>query len=221
MMKRTLTSMALAGALALGACTTVDPETGERRLTHAGEGAIAGGVIGGIIGAIARPHHAGRGALIGAGLGALTGAAIGSYQDRHEAMMRHRMRRHAGVVVERRGQRIVLSLRNDILFAPGSAELEPGARRAIRDVAWVLRRNPQNTVHVYGFTDTVGGADENMELSQARADAVAAVLEEYGVDQARVETRGFGETHPRVRTGDDVDEPANRRVEVVLEPITG
>jgi outer membrane protein OmpA-like peptidoglycan-associated protein len=221
MMKRTLTIIALAGVLALGACTTVDPETGERRLTHAGEGAIVGGVIGGIIGAIARPNHAGKGAAIGAVFGALTGAAIGSYQDRHEAMMRYRMRRHAGVVIERRGQRIVLSMRNEVLFASGSAELEPGARRAIRDVAWVLRRHPQNTVHVYGFTDTVGGADENMELSQARADAVAGALEQYGVDSTRVETRGFGETRPRVRTADGVDEPINRRVEVVLEPVTG
>jgi outer membrane protein OmpA-like peptidoglycan-associated protein len=220
-MQRTLIIAALAGTIALAGCTTVDPETGERRPTHATEGAVVGGVLGGIIGAIARPNNAGKGAAIGAVFGALTGAAIGSYQDRHEAMLRYRMRRHADVIIERRGDRIILTMRNDLLFASGSAELDRRSNRAIRDVAYVLSRHPQNSVHVYGFTDTVGGADENRELSQSRADAVAAALEEYGVEPERVETRGFGEARLRVRTPDDVDEPRNRRVEVVLEPITG
>lgn len=220
-MKRTLIIAALIGAVSLSACTTVDPETGERRLTNAGEGAIIGGVLGAALGAVTRSHHPWRGAAIGGAFGALTGAAIGSYQDRHEAMMRYRMRRHAGVVVDRRGDRIVLTMRNELLFAPGSAELDVRARGALRDVAWVLRRHRQNSIHVYGFTDTVGAANDNMELSQARADAVAGALEQYGVEPQRVETRGFGETRLRVRTADDVDEPRNRRVEVVLEPITG
>jgi outer membrane protein OmpA-like peptidoglycan-associated protein len=221
MMKRTLTIIALAGAIALAGCTTVDPETGERRPTHATEGAVAGGIIGGIIGAIARRGNPGRGALIGAGIGALTGAAIGSYQDRHEAMMRHHMRHHRGVVIERHGHRIVLTMRSDLLFASGSAEIDRRAYRALRDAAWVLRRHPQNTVNVHGFTDTVGDEATNKELSEARADAVAAVLEENGVDPDRIRTRGFGERRLRVATPDGVDEPANRRVEVVLEPITG
>jgi outer membrane protein OmpA-like peptidoglycan-associated protein len=220
-MQRTLIVTALAGAIALAGCTTVDPETGERRPTHATEGAVAGGIIGGIIGAVVRPNHAGRGAAIGAVFGALTGAAIGSYQDRHEAMMRYRMRHHRGVVIRRDGNNIVLTMRNDLLFESGSAELGPRSGRTLRDVAFVLRRHPQNSVHVYGYTDTVGGAEANRELSAARASTVAAALEEFGVDPDRVETRGFGETRLAVPTPDGVDEPRNRRVEIVLEPITG
>jgi outer membrane protein OmpA-like peptidoglycan-associated protein len=136
-------------------------------------------------------------------------------------MMRARMRHHRGVAVRRDGRRIVLSMRNDLLFASGSAELGPGAGRTLRDVAWVLRRHPQSAVRVYGFTDTVGDADANMELSLARANAVASALEEYGIDPDRVETRGFGERRLAVPTPDNVAEPRNRRVEIVLEPVTG
>ena len=55
----------------------------------------------------------------------------------------------------------------------------------------------------------------------ARAEAVANELIHEGVEPARVSPRGYGETNLRVQTPDNVDEPRNRRVEIVLEPVTG
>lgn len=217
-MKRTLTTVALAAMLVAG-CTTVDPYTGERRPSHAGEGAVTGGIIGGVIGALARPHHAGTGALIGAGIGALAGAAIGASADQREAWWRYHMRyRH--VMVTRHGERIVLSMRSDLLFDSGSADISPRADATLRRVAAMVRRHRQ-AITVYGFTDTVGSAQSNIQLSEARAEAVANVLAQYGVRDSHINTRGFGETHLRVRTPDDTDEPRNRRVEIVLDPYTG
>jgi len=222
-MKRTLSIAALAGAVALAGCVTHDPYTGEAVPSHAGHDAVAGGVIGATIGAIVS-RHPGRGALLGAGIGALAGAAVGTYQDQQEADLRHAMREHMqrdGVMIERRGNEVILSLRNDLLFDTGSAELSPRADRALRAAARVLRRHRQNYVYVNGYTDTVGDPQANLQLSQQRADAVADALEQYGVEDSRIETKGYGEQHLRVPTPNNTPEPRNRRVEIVLEPYTG
>ena len=86
-MKSKLLVAALA-ALALSACTTTNPYTGQSELNKttggallgAGGGAVAGAVIGAATGG-----DAAVGALIGAGVGGLAGAGIGSYMDQQEA----------------------------------------------------------------------------------------------------------------------------------------
>jgi outer membrane protein OmpA-like peptidoglycan-associated protein len=220
-MKQTLTVAAVCAALALASCTTTDPYTGEERHSHVGEGAVQGGIIGAIIGAVVS-RHPGRGALVGAGIGAVAGGALGAIRDRQEAYYRHHFRGYRHVHVHRRGDRVVMAMENDFLFESGSAELHPLAQNTLRRMAHGLnRQREQASIAVYGYTDTVGPAEANMQLSQARADAVAEALRRYGVEDERIVTRGYGETHLRIRTPDDVDEPRNRRVEIVLEPPVG
>jgi outer membrane protein OmpA-like peptidoglycan-associated protein len=204
-MKRTLTIAALVGALALGGCISNNPNA-----SHTTEGAVSGGLIGAAIGALARPHHAGRGAVVGGVIGAVTGALIGASADQREAYYRHHLRGHA-VYIERHGDRVVLIMPSDRLFARGSADLRPHGERTIAAIAADLRQQEPGTVKVYGYTDAQGSPDEDRQLSQARAEAVAGALEKNGVERNRITAEGRG------AAGD----PRNGRVEIVLEPAAG
>lgn len=66
-------------------------------------------------------------------------------------------------------------------------------------------------LYIAGCTDTVGSADHNRDLSQARARAIAAWLRSHGYSKP-IFYHGFGESLLAVPTPDGVDEAANRRV---------
>lgn len=79
-----------------------------------------------------------------------------------------------------------------------------------------------NTVVVVaGYTDTSGPARYNLTLSERRADTVRAYLGGKGIPDAAIKTGGFGESNPRVPTGDGVRELQNRRVEITYGPGSG
>ena len=85
--------------------------------------------------------------------------------------------------------------------------------RTLAGVAEVLRHYDKTLINVDGYTDTTGSDQYNLDLSQRRAEAVADILVGGGVAQDRISpAKGFGETHLKVPTGDNVNEPRNRRV---------
>ena len=72
-------------------------------------------------------------------------------------------------------------------------------------------------IAVTGHTDTSGAPAYNMALSLRRANAVKDQLVREGVAAAAIAVTGRGETQLLVQTGDNVREPQNRRVEIVLQ----
>lgn len=71
------------------------------------------------------------------------------------------------------------------------------------------------TLFIAGHTDTRGSDEHNMKLSRDRAEAIAAWFQKQGLCIA-IAYEGFGETALRKLTKDEVDEPANRRVDYIL-----
>lgn len=69
-----------------------------------------------------------------------------------------------------------------------------------------------------GHADTSQSAERSLTLSEARVNAVAEQLVSLGMPEENISQEGFGETQPRVPTGDGVREPLNRRVEITFEP---
>ena len=94
--------------------------------------------------------------------------------------------------------------------------LEPDARANLDEFAKALKTPQLGTSRfvVEGHTDAVGSPSYNLDLSARRAQAVVRYLQERGVDTAKLEARGYGETKPVVA---DRFAGENRRVETRLK----
>jgi outer membrane protein OmpA-like peptidoglycan-associated protein len=71
-------------------------------------------------------------------------------------------------------------------FAFDRADLGPGGEAALAAILKELRANPTLTIDLEGSTDSVGGLDYNVRLSQRRVDAVKSWLVAHGVERARI-----------------------------------
>ena len=103
-----------------------------------------------------------------------------------------------------------------ILFDTDSDHLKPESAPVIKQVAQGLETNPNLKLEIDGYTDSVGGAAHNLDLSKRRAEAVRNVLvSQFNVDGSRLTSNGFGAGNP-VASNDTADGRAqNRRVEFV------
>ena len=103
-----------------------------------------------------------------------------------------------------------------LYFRNGSTELTAESREEFPAVVAAIRERASADTSVVGHTDTSGDARKNIELSLARARAVAALLAVQGIDPGTLEITSHGEANLLVPTGDNVPEPRNRRVEVTV-----
>jgi outer membrane protein OmpA-like peptidoglycan-associated protein len=101
-----------------------------------------------------------------------------------------------------------------LYFVTGTDELTPESKAELQNILSALKDRPLPDVLVIGHTDTVGDLIVNDRLSAQRAETVKGFLVEIGIPAARIRSSGRGEREPLVRTGDEVDEPRNRRVEI-------
>jgi OmpA-OmpF porin, OOP family len=103
-----------------------------------------------------------------------------------------------------------------VFFDWNRADLTPRAREIIGEAAQASRTANVTRLEVSGHADRSGTPAYNQGLSQRRAEAVAADLVSKGVSRAAISIQAFGESRPLVPTADNVREPQNRRVEIVL-----
>jgi len=211
-----------AAALLAAACTTTDPYTGQQTRNNTATGALLGAAAGAVAGYLTNTNDSSEGATnaaIGAGVGALAGAAIGNYMDRQQAQLNRELA-GTGVEVDRRGDDIVLNMPGDITFPFDSAEIQSRFYPVLNDVAATLSEYNQTTVGVVGHTDSVGSDSYNLALSERRAESVAAYLVRNGVIAERIYIDGRGEAQPIASNQTEEGRAQNRRVEIVLSPIT-
>jgi len=105
-----------------------------------------------------------------------------------------------------------------ILFATGKAELQPESRPVLKEIAATLKQHAELKILIEGHTDNVGAPASNLALSDARAAAVkAALVADFGIDAARVSTKGLGDTKPAAPNTTAEGRAQNRRVEVVKQ----
>ena len=201
-MKRFAGSLALASAIAVTGCSTVNPYTGEKQTSKATSGAAIGAVAGALIGIATSDSAKERKerALAGAGIGAVTGGGVGYYMDVQEAKLRQKLE-GAGVSVTRDGENIILNMPGNLTFATDSTNVKSSFDPVLDAVSEVLNEYKSTMIQVAGHTDSTGGDRYNLLLSQQRAQAVSNKLSGYGVEQVRLDTVGFGETQPIAKIG--------------------
>jgi outer membrane protein OmpA-like peptidoglycan-associated protein len=98
-------------------------------------------------------------------------------------------------------------------FESGSAALTPDSYLVLDEVIRSLMAYPEVRVEIQGYTDSVGKASYNLELSQRRAEAVKQYLMNAGVDPARMTSRGYGEEAPIASNATPGGRAENRRIE--------
>lgn len=99
-----------------------------------------------------------------------------------------------------------------INFVTGGAAISSDSAALLDNLATAAKACAGTAIEVAGHTDAQGSAQSNQALSQRRAAAVVAALEERGVPAARLSAHGYGETQPKDASGPE-NNPINRRIE--------
>lgn len=212
---------ALSGLLILSACG--EPGSGQILASSndpnqkAKNGALIGAASGALIGALSKGDgNRDRGALQGAILGGALGAGIGYSLDKQEAALRNSLGNNIGI--NNTGERLIVTLPQDLLFATNSTAVRSDLQRDLAAVASNLNQYPNSTIQVIGHTDADGEAAYNQQLSEGRARSVSSILIGNGVSAARIQSFGRGESQPVASNLDPVGKSRNRRVEIVILP---
>jgi outer membrane protein OmpA-like peptidoglycan-associated protein len=208
---------AVALTIATAGCQTTNPYTGEQQVSKTAAGAGIGALGGAIAGVLIGDNR--KSVAIGAGVGALAGAAAGNYMDRQEAELRQQLQ-GTGVSLTRVGDQLILNMPGNITFATNSADVAADFYPVLNSVAVVLKKYPQTYVDVMGHTDSTGTASYNQSLSERRASSVGSYLQNQGIQSARLVIKGIGQTMPIDSNDTAAGRAQNRRVEIVLTPVT-
>jgi outer membrane protein OmpA-like peptidoglycan-associated protein len=210
--------------LALSACSTFDPYTGEKKVTNTAKGAGIGAGVAAVAAYLANKNEddiskRNRRILKAATGGAAIGGGIGYYMDTQEAELRKQLR-GSGVSVEREGNNINLIMPGNITFPSGNANIDQSFLSVLDSVVLVLQEFNKTLIVVAGHTDSSGSNALNQSLSERRAQSVSTYLNNAGVIIDRIEVIGFGETQPVASNNTKAGKELNRRVEITLLPIT-
>ncbi|MCY1279432.1 type VI secretion system peptidoglycan-associated domain protein [compost metagenome] len=154
-----------------------------------------------------------------AAAGKIDHAATEAWLNAYEPRLRE-LAKDSALEVERRENVLVVIAPVDSYFNVGRQPgmLLPAALPPITKVAKLLEADPQTAVLVLGHADSSGDAESNRELSQKRAQAVAAIFRLSGLQRDRLMLKGMGEEMPRAANDSKQGRALNRRVEVLLTP---
>lgn len=215
-----LIAVSTVSLLALTACSNPDTMSNNNDFQKTKTGAAIGAATGAVAGLIAggdsskeRRQNAVKGALIGAA----GGAAVGNVLDRQAAALQESLGDDR-ITITNTGDRLIVTLPQDILFASDSATLSGGLQSDLNAVASNLQAYPNSTVQVIGHTDSSGEAAYNQGLSVDRANSVVNVLAGAGVPSTRLQAIGRGEDQPIASNLTEEGKAQNRRVEIVILP---
>jgi len=104
----------------------------------------------------------------------------------------------------------------NIYFDSGSARINADSQGVVSEIMAEVKARDSRDISLNGHTDRVGDSKSNMALSLKRSDTVKELLLTAGVVPEYIQIEYYGESKPVVPTEDNVDEPLNRRVEVVV-----
>lgn len=122
-----------------------------------------------------------------------------------------------GAKVDENGCYIILTENRqftlNVTFASGSSNINESSKGDVRDLAQFLTEYPNTQATIEGHSDNTGSAALNKRLSQARADAVKqSLVNDFGIDEARIDSIGYGIEQPIADNNTAEGRAQNRRV---------
>jgi len=124
----------------------------------------------------------------------------------------------ADLTVREQNGKVYVSLSQNLLFPSGSKTINAQGKRAIAQLASVLKDNEDINITVEGHTDTDGDAAFNWDLSVGRATSVVKELTQNGVAPTRVIASGRGQFFPVGSNATAAGKALNHRTEIILTP---
>ncbi len=103
-----------------------------------------------------------------------------------------------------------------LYFDSGGTVLTAESAAELPQIIEAYRQRRSTDVTIIGHADTVGDSESNYRLGLQRAEQIRQEIQARGVDGAHIFTESHGEKDPLVPTRDGIDEPRNRRVEVIV-----
>ncbi len=103
-----------------------------------------------------------------------------------------------------------------LYFTEGGDTLTADSQAAVMTILDEIKQRPAPDLVVIGHTDRVGSAKDNDKLSIKRAESIRLHLISRGIDAENIQASGRGERDPLVMTAEQIAEPRNRRVEILV-----
>jgi outer membrane protein OmpA-like peptidoglycan-associated protein len=185
-------SAACAVLVTLSGCMTYDPYTDDKQVSKATTGAAIGATVAAIGAAIANRDDDSRSRNQRVLAAAAAGGAIGG---------------GVGYYMDRQEAKLRAQLRNTGVSV-------------IRDGDNLILVMPSNITFATGSFSLMPAFSDNLNLSDRRARAVTSALQAQGISLNRMIATGYGESRPVADNGTAQGQAQNRRVELVLVPIT-
>lgn len=209
-------------SLISGCASSGGAADGKRGMTNTEKGAIIGAAGGAVIGAVVADKK-GKGALIGAVGGGLAGAAVGAYMDQQKQDLEKNLAKERAAgnarVEKLDGDVIRITMTNQTAFDTNSADIKSAFRPTMNRLAEVVTRYGKTKLTIVGHTDAKGTEEYNADLSRRRAQAVSDYFRSRNVNPTRLEALGKGEAEPIASNKNEIGRQANRRVEILVEPV--
>jgi OOP family OmpA-OmpF porin len=102
-----------------------------------------------------------------------------------------------------------------IYFDFDKSDLKIGSEKMLTEIVKLMQGYPDLKIEIQGHTDSTGARDYNLKLSERRANSVKSYLVLYGIDPARMTSKGYGPDNPVSSNDTEEGRALNRRVELV------
>ena len=100
-----------------------------------------------------------------------------------------------------------------IYYGTESHLLDKEAKILLQSFATYLQQQQNISLQINGHTDDLGAEQNNLLLSERRAQEVVNYLIELGIAPERLQAKGFGETQPKVANTSSENRAKNRRTD--------
>jgi outer membrane protein OmpA-like peptidoglycan-associated protein len=230
--------MAMSGAALAGEPRQASPQEPAGFVTGAVIGGLAGGPIGAVVGAGLgtwlgnRVHRAGEAkkaeaqlALLQSDKSALQTEKTELLDEKTQLLQSNQtltaklsdVSKQAEVVQAAKSDasQVLDGLEGDVLFRTGSAEISPEIAHQVQVLAQAVSKSPSLKIRLDGYADPRGTADENMRLSQDRANAVRDLLMAAGLEENLLEVNAYGMSQSVAADPDGY--ALERRVRITLQ----